>query len=208
MIPLFVDCSGRRIVIFGGGNVAARKAGYFSGKSHVTVVSRSFVSAFDGLQFTRVELDLDTTSDLKLLALTKDAFLVIAAISDPELNNRIGRLCKARGILFNNADGEPGDVVLPAVTGGEHYTVAISTSGASPAISRFIREQIEDEFPALDAMIVLQNRLRKELKENEPDQARRNAILRNVLEDHSIWEALLTDSEAAWRDVERRYLHG
>jgi len=208
MIPLFVDCSDKLVVIFGGGNVAARKAAYFSGKSHLTVVSRSFVPQFNSLQCTRVELDLDSISDLKLLDLIRYAFLVITAVSDPEINNRIGRLCKAMGILYNNADGESGDVVLPAVSGGDHYTIAISTAGASPAISRFIREQIEDEFPALDAMIALQERLRGVLKENEPDQAKRNAVLRNVLNDHVVWEQLFSNQEAAWKDVERRYLHG
>jgi precorrin-2 dehydrogenase / sirohydrochlorin ferrochelatase len=208
MIPLFVDCSDRRIVIFGGGTVAARKAAYFSGKAHVTVASRSFVPAFDELTVTRVELDLDSTSDLKLLDLTRDAFLVIAAVSDPAVNNRIGKLCKAKGILFNNADGEPGDVILPAVTGGEHYTIAVSTHGASPAVARFVREELEDEFPALDAMIVLQEKLRDALKKSEPDQKKRNVILRDVLDDHTVWEMLLTDETAAWNDVKTRYLHG
>ena len=208
MIPLFVDCSDRRIVIFGGGNVAARKAVYFSKKSHLTVVSRSFVSAFDGVQVTRVELDLETTSDLKLLDLTRDAFLVIAALSDPEANNRIGKLCRTKGILFNNADGEPGTVVLPAVTGGEHYTIAISTHGASPAVARFVREELDDAFPALDGMIVLQERLREALKESEPDQKKRNVVLRDVLDDSAVWQTLSTDEDAAWDDVKKRYLHG
>ena len=208
MIPLFVDCSDRRIVIFGGGRVAARKAAYFSGKSRLTIASRSFVPEFESIQAVRVEIDLEAASDKKILDLTRDAFLVIAAVSDPEINNRIGRICRTKGILFNNADGETGDVILPAVTGGEHYAIAVSTNGASPAISRFIREQIEDDFPALDAMIALQNRLRDDLKHAVTDATRRNAILREVLEDHTVWEQLLTDREAAWADVERRYLHG
>ena len=147
MIPLFIDCSGRRIVIFGGGTVAARKAAYFSGKADVTVVSRSFVPAFDGLQVNRQELDLVTATEQELASILTGAFLVIAALSDPEINNRIGRLCRATGILFNNADGETGDVILPAVTRGENYTLAISTGGNSPAVSRYIREQLEQELP-------------------------------------------------------------
>lgn len=207
MIPLFVDCSGRRIVIFGGGDVAARKAAYFSGKADVTIVSRSFVPAFDGLDVKRVELDLATVTGRQLALLLSGAFLVIAAISDPATNNRIGKVCRAIGILFNNADGEPGDVILPAVTGGENYTIAVSTRGASPAISRFIREHIEKDFPALDKMIDLQGRLREALRESEPDHARRTAVLWNVLEDHAVWETLLTDPDLAWDDVQRRYLH-
>jgi precorrin-2 dehydrogenase/sirohydrochlorin ferrochelatase len=208
MIPLFVDCSDRRIVIFGGGTVAARKAAYFSGKAPVTVASRSFIPAFDDLRVTRVEIDLDATSDMKLLDLTRDAFLVIAAVSDPKVNDRIGRLCRAKGILFNNADGKPGDVVLPAVTGGEHYTIAVSTHGASPAVARFVREELDDMFPALDAMIELQEKLREALKVAEPDQKKRTIILRDVLDDPAVWEKLAADEQAAWDDVQMRYLHG
>ena len=207
MIPLFVDCSGRRIVIFGGGEVAARKAAYFSGKADVTVVSRSFVPAFDGLEVKRVELELTAVTGRQLASILSGAFLAIGAISDPAINNRIGKASRAIGILFNNADGEPGDVILPAVTGGENYTIAISTRGASPAISRFIREHIEENLPALDAMIALQGRLRDLLKEREPDQARRTAILWDVLSDHMVWETLLTDPARAWDDVRGRYLH-
>jgi len=208
MIPLFIDCTGRRIVIFGGGDVAARKAAYFSGNADVTVVSRSFVPAFDGLKITRQELDLAKTNSKKLSRLLTGAFLVIAAVSDPEVNNRIGRLCKVTGILFNNADGETGDVVLPAVAQGDNYTLAISTGGNSPAVSRYLRERIEDTFPALDDMIALQGRLREVLKIQEPDQKKRSAILAKVLHDPTVWAALESDRPDVWDDIRARYLRG
>ena len=150
MIPLFIDCSGRRIVIFGGGAVAARKATYFSKEARVLVISRSFVQKIDTLSVKRKKMDVNVESDESISALIGDAFLVIGALSDPAQNNRIGRLCHAKGILFNNADGDAGDVILPAISSGEHFTLAISTGGSSPAISRFIREHIEQTFPAMD----------------------------------------------------------
>jgi len=208
MIPLFVDCSRRRIVIFGGGDVAARKAAYFSHKADVTVVSRSFVPAFDELKITKKELDLDKIDGREFARLLTGAFLVIAAVSRPDINNRIGKLCRATGILFNNADGEPGDVMLPSVTGGINYTLALSTHGSSPAISRFIREHLEQAFPALDPMIVLQQRLRSELKTTQPDQVKRNAVLWEVLNDPSVWDTLSADPAEAWILVGKRYLHG
>lgn len=207
MIPLFVDCSDRRIVIFGGGDVAARKAAYFSGSADVNVVSRSFSQKISALKVLLQELDVNSVPDDALVSLLEGAFLAIGALSDPVQNNRIGRLCRERGILFNNADGEAGDVILPSVTGGDHYTLAISTNGSSPAVSRFIRKHLEHEFPALDAMVLLQSRLREQLKAKEPDQAKRNAILRNVLDDRTIWEALRSDPDRAWELVQGRYLH-
>jgi precorrin-2 dehydrogenase / sirohydrochlorin ferrochelatase len=208
MIPLFIDCSGRRIVIFGGGAVAARKAAYFAQEACVLVVSRSFVQKLETLQVEKECVDIKDASDATLAALVRGAFLVIGALSDTAQNNRIGRLCRKKGIFFNNADGEVGDVVLPAISGGEHYTLAISTGGSSPAISRYIREHLERELPELDAMIVLQNRLREELKHTEPDQVRRNEILNKVLEDPSVWNLLKTDPDKAWETVSARYLHG
>ena len=208
MIPLFVDCSGRRIVIFGGGTVATRKAAYFANEARVLVVSRSFVKDMEMLPIEKQSVDLRNATDTTLAALLRGAFLAIGALSDPAQNNRIGRLCRKKGILYNNADGKGGDVILPGISRGEHYTIAISTGGSSPAVSRFIREHLDQDLPELDAMIVLQNRLREALKKTEPEQTRRDAILHAVLDDPWVWKLLKTEPDNAWDMVEARYLHG
>jgi len=207
MIPLFVDCSGKRIVIFGGGEVASRKAAYFSRDADVLVVSRSFSQKMSALPVERRVLDVSAASDEDIAGITRQAFLVIGTLPDPSLNNRIGEICKGQKILFNNADGQAGDVIIPSVTGGDNYILAISTKGSSPALSRFIREQIEMHYPALDEMVALQQELRELLKRCEPSQSRRNAILREVLHDRAIWEILEKDPEKARVELKRRYLH-
>jgi precorrin-2 dehydrogenase/sirohydrochlorin ferrochelatase len=207
MIPLFVDCSGKRIVIFGGGEVASRKAAYFSGEADVLVVSRSFSHKMSLLPVERRMSDTGRASDEELNGIIDRAFLVIGALSDPDQNNRINNLCKQREILFNSADGETGDVIIPAMSGGKNYMLAISTKGDSPAISRFIREHLESHFPALDEMIALQRDLRALLKNTEPSQSRRNEILREVLNDRELWKNLKTDPTGARLIVKERYLH-
>jgi precorrin-2 dehydrogenase/sirohydrochlorin ferrochelatase len=207
MIPLFIDCSGRRIVIFGGGAVAARKAAYFAEEARVLVVSRSFVHKIEILPVKTKSVDIETASDTRLKAIIGNAFLVIGALSDPAQNNRVGSICRKNGILFNNADGKAGDVILPAVSRGKNFTLAISTGGSSPAVSRFIREHLEKELPELDAMILLQGRLREDLKRNVPDQIRRNEILHKVMDDPAVWKALKKDPDQAWENVSARYLN-
>lgn len=207
MIPLFVECSGKRIVIFGGGEVASRKAAYFSGEADVLVVSRSFSHKMSILPVERQTLEVGRVSDEVLNAIIDRAFLVIGALSDPVQNNRIKNLCIAREILFNNADGEAGDVIIPSVTGGENYMLAISTKGNSPAVSRFIREHLETHFPALDDMVALQRDLRAQLKHTEPSQSRRNAILWEVLNDRELWKTLKNDPARARQQVKEMYLH-
>lgn len=207
MIPLFVDCSGKRIVIFGGGEVASRKAAYFSREADVLVVSRSFSPKMSALPVEKKVLDVSTLPDGEIDRIINQAFLVIGTFSDAALNNRIGEICKDHRILFNNADGEAGDVIIPSVTGGNNYLLAISTRGSSPAVSRFIREQIETHYPALDDMIALQRDLREQLKHVEPSQSRRNAILWEVLNDNTIWEILKKDPEKVRQQLKKRYFN-
>jgi precorrin-2 dehydrogenase/sirohydrochlorin ferrochelatase len=207
MIPLFVDLRTKHIVIFGGGGVASRKAAYFSHEADVTVFSRSFSKTIAALPVKRVKIDLADVSDKELQTMVKGADICIAALSDSGQNNRIGRICRRRKILFNNANGEPGDLIIPSVITGKQYQIAISTGGKSPAVSRFIREHLEMRFSGMDAMITLQERLRKRLKKMEPSQIRRSEILKEVLEDHDVWGALSRSRKEAEQVVSRRYLH-
>jgi len=101
-----------------------------------------------------------------------------------------------------------GDVILPAVSRGERHAIAFSTFGASPAVARFLRERIEEEYPALDAMIALQETLRSRLRTVEPDSDRRARILADVLRDREVWAALGSGGMAALALAERRHLHG
>jgi precorrin-2 dehydrogenase/sirohydrochlorin ferrochelatase len=205
MIPLFVDCSGKRIVIFGGGEVASRKAAYFSREADVLVVSRSFSPKMSALPVEKKVLDVSALTDGEIARIINQAFLVIGTFPNAALNNHIGEICKDHTILFNNADGEAGDVIIPSVTGGNNYLLAISTKGSSPAVSRFIREQIETLYPALDDMVALQRDLREQLKHVEPSQARRNAILWEVLSDNTIWKILKKDPEKVRQQLKKRY---
>lgn len=207
MIPLLFDLSDQRVLIFGGGAVAARKARAFTGRSRVTVVSRSFHPSLPS-DVERVEAELDALENDTLRSLCRGVFLVIAATSDITLNDRVIQAARSEGAHVNNAAGTPGDVQLPAVSRGERYLVAVSTMGESPGMARFLRESIERAYPSLDHMIALQGRLRSELRVRYGNQDERSALLRQVLEDNEIWAALDHDEERAWELVEARYLHG
>ncbi len=206
MIPLMVDLSGRRVLIFGGGMVGARKARFFSPEADVTVISRSFSDECDVLPVRKRELDLSRMADIGIARLVEGSFIVIAATSDEALNDRIGKICREKGILFNNAAGETGDLLIPSVIKGEHYLLAISTAGESPAISRFLREYIQASLPQIDRMVVLQGRLRDAIQDKVPDTDTRRMILWEVLNDPTIWEALGKGEEEGWRMVKERYL--
>jgi precorrin-2 dehydrogenase/sirohydrochlorin ferrochelatase len=208
MLPLILDLTGRKVVIFGGGPVGARKAAFFNGECQVIVASRSFGREVREMDVERVEVDLATVSDEDLKRLTEDAFLVIAAVQDPALNSRVLALCRASGILCNSASGDPGDVIIPSVWKGKSHAVAVTTFGRSPAMARFIREKVALDAGEIDLMIDLQGRAREVLKAREPSRERRAAILWEIVGDKAAWKALDQGVDAAMEYVERRYLHG
>jgi len=208
MLPLILDLTGRKVVIFGGGPVGARKAAYFMGECHVLVASRSFGKEVRALDVERVKVDLATASDQDLKDLMKGAFLVIAAVKDPLLNNRILALSRDLGILCNSASGDPGDVIIPSVWKGKSHAVAVTTFGRSPAMARYIREKVALDAGAIDRMIDLQGRAREVLKAGEPSRERRSALLWEIVHDEAAWEALARGADVAWEYVQRRYLHG
>jgi precorrin-2 dehydrogenase/sirohydrochlorin ferrochelatase len=206
MIPLMIDLTGKSVVIFGGGNVGARKARFFSPEAEVTVISRSFSPLLSGLEIQRVTLDLSNLHDTEIDSLIEGVFMAVAATPDPSLNNRIGSACRKRGILFNNASGKAGDILLPSVMRGEHFLLALSTGGESPAVSRFLREHLQSTLPDLDRMVALQDRLRKYLPRKEPDSRKRKGLVTEVLHDPAVWAGLAKGEEEAWQIVEEKYL--
>lgn len=206
MIPLMIDLAGRRVVIFGGGDVAARKAAFFCPEAPVRVVSRSFAPALREMAVDRVEADLSRLADEEIAGHLAGAFLAVAATPDRAINERIGGICSRSGVLFNNAEGERGDVLVPSVVKGEHFLLAISTGGAAPAVPRFLREAIEAGYPHLDGMVALQERMRARLRGTGLSQERRSGLLNAAIRDRELWEALAKGPDQAWEMAERRYI--
>ncbi|PWR70138.1 precorrin-2 dehydrogenase/sirohydrochlorin ferrochelatase family protein [Methanospirillum lacunae] len=205
MIPLMVDCSKRLVTIFGGGEVGARKARYFADEADVTVYSRSFSPAFGSIQVKQIRTTIPR-DETAISDLIRGTFLVITATSDPDLNQIIATRCKADGILCNNATDSHSDVTLPAKITGDRYTIAVSTSGSSPAVSRFIREQIEEMWPDLDKMISLSEELRMDMRTRMIPETRKREILTAILHDPTVWKSLRTETEDTLMRVKETYL--
>lgn len=201
-LPLLIDMSGRKIVIFGGGSVGERKALLFSQYADVTVISKSFTPSVRQLHeegnVTLVEADISDLRDEQMDDFLDGAFLAIPATSERSINERIVSAAKRKKVLSNQVDSI-GDVTVPSVIKRGDLTISISTSGSSPAFSRFVRQRIEEVItPQFEDMIRIQGSLRSYLKENIPDQKDRKEILWNVLESGEVWDALEVSYEKGY----------
>jgi precorrin-2 dehydrogenase/sirohydrochlorin ferrochelatase len=75
--------------------------------------------------------------------------LVFAATSDTDLNVRIFRQAESRAMLVNVVDVPPlCNFIMPAIVRNGAVSIAISTSGASPALAKRLKREIADQFGA------------------------------------------------------------
>lgn len=152
--PVALDLRGRPCLIVGGGAVALRKAGgLVAAGADVTVVAPECLPMPDGVTVALrpfVDADLDGVA------------LAMAATDDRELNARVARLARERGVWVNVADDpKAGDAILPAVARRGDLQIAVSTGGASPALAQRLRERLEDEFgPEYAELVALLGALR------------------------------------------------
>ncbi|MEL4305481.1 bifunctional precorrin-2 dehydrogenase/sirohydrochlorin ferrochelatase [Methanococcoides sp. LMO-2] len=193
-LPLFIDLSEKKVVIFGGGSVGLRKASLFSEYAQTLVVSADFVPELRDLASSSsvelVSMDLMSAPDEKLKEFVSDAFLVIPATNIAKLNDRIEKFARMSGALVNRVDMAD-DVVIPSVIKRGGLTIGISTFGSSPAMSKYTRRKIETFItPQYGDMIRLQDEVRNILKTKVEDQKDRKAILWEILEDRAVWDAL------------------
>jgi precorrin-2 dehydrogenase/sirohydrochlorin ferrochelatase len=137
--PVFLNLKGKKAVVVGGGRVAERKAlSLLKSGAEVTVISPLLTGRLAGEKSRdriRHVARRYRTNDLK------GAFIVIAATDSPETNHTVGRDAAA---LVNVADvPSECNFIAPSVVRRGPLTIAISTAGISPAMSKALRKELE-----------------------------------------------------------------
>ncbi|WP_435346288.1 precorrin-2 dehydrogenase/sirohydrochlorin ferrochelatase family protein [Haloarchaeobius sp. HRN-SO-5] len=194
MIPLLHDFDGETVLVLGGGTVGARKARRFAREARVVVVSPSFADAeFGDVERVRATVDRDEVEDWLDRV---DPALVVAATDDADLNEAVESAARARGVLVNRTDThgsrDSGSVVVPATVRDDPVVVAVSSGGTSPALSKYLRESIEDDLAGAGAMAELTGYLREELQARDVPPETRRRVVRDVVRSPDVWTLLRT----------------
>jgi precorrin-2 dehydrogenase/sirohydrochlorin ferrochelatase len=175
--PIGLRVAGRRCLIVGGGEVAARKAaGLLECGADVHAVAPTFVEALrDEDRITRHVGEYDA-------ALLEGAVLVIAATDEPAVNHRVAADARARGIASNVVDDPAAcDFFCPAVVRRGPLAIAIHSGGAAPALARRLREQLDGQFDArYGSFVEALGRARRRIQAEVADAGRRAAMRRRL----------------------------
>jgi siroheme synthase-like protein len=203
--PYYIAClrlKGRRCVVVGGGDVGLEKVeGLLACDGEVTLVAPDAVPALEALAregSIRWERRQYRSSDLD------GTFLVIAATSDSETNIRVYEDGERRAMLVNVVDVPPlCNFILPAIFRSGPLAIAISTSGASPALAKRMRTEIAEEYGEPYARLAeLLNDVRGWAKATLPTYQDRKAFFESIVNgEPDPVELLRRGNERAVRDL-------
>jgi precorrin-2 dehydrogenase/sirohydrochlorin ferrochelatase len=120
------------------------------------------------------------------------SFLAIAACDDPGVNAGVWEEAGELGTLANVADQpEKCNFILPSVLRRGGLTVAVGTGGASPALAKRIRTELEKRIGPEYAQYVRALELwREAVLRGVSDPVRRRELLRSAAEDDRVIERI------------------
>ncbi|PSP76324.1 hypothetical protein BRC86_01590 [Halobacteriales archaeon QS_3_64_16] len=128
VIPLFCDLAGKRVVIFGGGRVALRKARRFAPEADLSVHAPELEAGFEKLPCEVVRERVDAGRAHELL---DGAFLAVVATDDADINDQFTSIAREKGCLVNRTD-RPGDRTDAGIEGDADAGIETASGSATP----------------------------------------------------------------------------
>jgi len=180
--PIFVSLTGKVCLVVGGGTVAERKIrGLLRHAADVRLIAQE-LSIWLQAQCEQGRLQfVDEKYQEEHL---EHVDLVFAATSDLDLNRAIADHAGKRGIWCNMAtEPELGSFFVPAIMRQGPLSVAVSTSGLSPALASKIRDKISLEFgPEWALLLKMLGLLRDAIQSKDLSTFENQSIFREIAE--------------------------
>jgi precorrin-2 dehydrogenase / sirohydrochlorin ferrochelatase len=177
LFPMFLKLSARPCLVVGAGTIAESKiASLLDAGGQVRVVApEATPQVRSWAQSNAIEWHQRPFHPNDL----EGMFLVVAATSSTELQERIFEEAGRRGVLCNIVDvPQLCDFYYPAVVQRGALQIAISTAGQSPALAQRLRKQLEEQFgPEYEEWLAHLGAARDKLFSSKLDPEERKRLL-------------------------------
>ena len=147
VFPAFLKLAGRKVLVVGGGPMAAAKiAPLAQAGAVIHLVTPAICAALDTTAVASIERREFQPSDL-------DGVWLVVAAATPAVNRQVAAEAAERRLFVNAVDDpENASVYLGGVVRRGGATIAISTDGAAPALAGLLREALDAALPAEEEM--------------------------------------------------------
>lgn len=138
---MFVELSGRKCLVIGGGRVAYRKVKVLKDfGADITVAAPEILYAIREIPGIKV-----IKEDWQCILDMEEWVLVVAATDDWHVNHAVSEACRSRKIPVNAVDqAEDCTFIFPSYIKRGEVTGAFTSGGLSPAITQYLKEQAKE----------------------------------------------------------------
>ena len=182
LLPVFLKLAGRRVLVVGGGPVAAAKLAALRGTGAEIVLVAPAIGAPARAEIDRCDGAL-TVVERPFVERDLDGAWLVVSAAPPEVNREVAAAAEARRLFVIAVDDPQAASAYGAGTlrrGG--FTVAISTDGQAPALAGLLREGLEAVIPPeLDAWLAEANAQRPLWRAARVPMAERRPLLLRAL---------------------------
>jgi len=171
LFPLFINLENKEVLVVGGGEIALRKIEKllpFNPK--ITVVAKEVKAEKIKKLAKEGKIKLIERSFLFTDIDRKE--IVIAAIDEIDLQREIYNYCFRRKIPVNSVDSpDYCSFIFPAYVKKKDIVIGITTSGKAPALSKKLKEIIENCLPEnIESILYELEKIRKNFPEGKERQ--------------------------------------
>ena len=188
--PILIEFENAPVLIAGGGQIALHKAELLKKQgADITVIAPEICKEIFDLS-VRTELRTVKAED------AEGKILVIDASGSKEAEKLLSDACQRLHIPYNCAGhGDACTAIFPAIFKKGRTLVAVSSLGASPPASVWLRDRLSEDIPEnMDEILERMAEIRITAKENIPLQQDRKKFLHACL-DVMIKEQRIIDEE-------------
>jgi len=161
--PAFIKLDNQKILIVGGGNIAYEKLEHLLDFTNdIEVIAQSYSDEMlQGIEKNNLKYKTCRYKEGDISGFS----IVVIAVDDIDLQAEIFKESKKYNCLCNAVDSvDYCDFIFPAYVKKDDLTIAISTSGASPALAKHLKTYINNLIPdEISDFILEMKQLRKSL---------------------------------------------
>ncbi len=182
LYPVFLNLKHKKVYVIGGGQIAARKLeGLLQSEAVITIISPTIIESIltyvnnGSVHWIQKAFEL---SDIE------DAFYIISATNDPYVSSELQKGVSPNQLVNFADDHSSSNVIVPSVVRRGRLAIAVTTSGASPSLSKKIKNELEDRYgEEYEDYIEFLMEKRTYIQERVKDVGKRKKLLSLLVED-------------------------
>jgi precorrin-2 dehydrogenase/sirohydrochlorin ferrochelatase len=182
LYPVFLNLKHQKVYVIGGGQIAARKLeGLLQSEAVITIISPTLIESI--LTYVNNGLVHWIQKSFELSDI-EDAFYIISATNDPHVSSELQKGVRPSQLVNFADDYSSSNVITPSVVRRGRLSIAVTTSGASPSLSKKIKKDLEAIYSEeYEEYVEFLMEKRTYIKERVNDADKRRKLLSLLVED-------------------------